>query len=133
MIIGQWGTIPILDTELTSLSFDYKLRYAVLPIIYGNPIIQFIGKDVIEFEMTLTIRDIYKVYDFWVDRHTGTFGGNAKNLTINSFNFGDFYHTDTDIEWLTLNYFVGATNLVITNSVRSENTVTIRGLQTPSL
>lgn len=133
-VIGAWGTIPILDSELKSLTFDYKLRYAILPIIYGNPVIQFIGKDVIEFEMRLDIRDYYKTYDFWVDRHTGTFDGNLKNLTIHTYNFGDFYHTDTSIEWLLLNYFENAVdNGTITRSIHSHNEIVIRGLQTPDL
>lgn len=129
-VIGNWGTLDILDTELTGLSLDYGVRYAVLPAIYGNPFVQFIGKDVLSVELNLTVRDYFKVFDYWQARKTTTIEGNIKNLTLHTIDFGDFYHTDTNFEWEKLHYFINdPSNLVISESLVTEVKITVRGLQ----
>lgn len=129
-VIGTWGTIPILDTELKYLKLNYALRYAILPIIYGDPYIQFVGKSVIGLEFKITCLDYYKTYDYWVSRKTNSVGNNVKNLTLNGVNFGDFYQTDTDMDWNKLHFFIeSTTNSVIPESLLSSVDITIRGIQ----
>lgn len=103
-VILTWGTHSIYETELLSLRFNYGLRLAKFKTVFDNPIIQYVGKDVIRVEIVFRSFDEDKIYNIWAEKQALT--ASIRNLTIAGTNYGDFYLANTEIEYLKHSYML---------------------------
>lgn len=125
--IATWGSHTITEEELTSIKFSYGLRLAKLKTVYENPIIQYVGKDVITVEINLTTSNEQKIYDIWNEKQALT--ASIRNLTIGGTNYGDFYLNNTEIDYQTINYQSDDNGFRIIESTLIQAKIKLQGVQ----
>lgn len=126
--IVTWGTHQIQETELKTLRFTYGLRLAKINTVFENPLIQYVGKDVVRVKIVFRTTEEDKSYNIWNEKQALT--ASIRNLNIGGTNFGDFYLSNTEIEYITHSYqMVDNTTTRVTPSTLIIAEVTVEGVQ----
>lgn len=113
-IIGTWGTVNILETELIGFKIHYGLRIAKLKTVYENPYLQYIGTDLKTLELSFKSCDSSKIYQIWNEKQS--LGASIRSVTLGTRNYGDWYMTNTRIEFLSHDYATTDVGNIINSS-----------------
>lgn len=126
--IATWGIHTIHETELISLRFRYGLRLAKFTTVFENPIIQYVGKDVVSLELVFRTWEEDKTYNIWNEKQA--LAASIRNLNIAGVNYGDFFLSNTEVEFLTHSYMMTDDGQFRqTNSTFIQAEIRLQGLQ----